>query len=134
MTEKQRIAQDESRFARECMLHPNGYQGVVARKPLGSVSAPMSAAPDRHTQMVEQHCEDCDGSGGDPGALNPWEAEACPTCNGVGTRLVERNYLAEAFRIAAGESLQPPEPEHVKAVVEHCRKLASAALTLPEVA
>jgi hypothetical protein len=66
--------------------------------------------------------------------LNPWDAEACPTCHGTGVQTVERNYLAEAFRIAAGESPQSPEPEHVKAVVEHCRKLASAALTLPEVA
>jgi len=134
MTEEQRIAQDESRFARECMQHPNGYQGIVARKPVGSVSGPMSAAPDRHTQMVEQDCEDCGGSGRDPGALNLWDAEACATCQGAGVQTVERNYLAEAFRIAAGESHQAGGPEHVKAVVEHCRELVSAALTLPEVA
>jgi hypothetical protein len=66
--------------------------------------------------------------------LNPWDAEQCATCHGAGTQLVERNYLAEAFRIAAGDFLVPPKPEHVKAIVEHCRKLASAALTLPEVA
>ena len=134
MTEEQRIAQDESRFARECMQHPNGYQGVIARKPVGSTSAPAGPANSGHPTRVTQECEDCGGSGRDPGALNPWDPEACSSCHGAGVQTVERNYLAEAFRIAAGESLRAPEPEHVKAVVEHCRKLASAALSLPEVA
>ena len=134
MTEEQRIAQDESQFARECVQHSNGHQGVVARKPVASACSPAQTANPGQPIVVKQNCEECSGTGRDPGALNPWDAEACPTCHGTGVQTIERNYLAEAFRIAADENHRPPEPEHVKAVVEHCRKLASAALSLPEVA
>ena len=46
----------------------------------------------------------------------------------------KRNYLAEAFRIAAGHSSLICERPHLIAIVNHCRDLTSAALILPEVA
>lgn len=33
---------------------------------------------------VEMDCDDCGGSGVDPGGLNPHEPEACRTCHGSG--------------------------------------------------
>jgi hypothetical protein len=80
-----------------------------------------------------QPCEDCAGAGGDGDDPSVgYTGSRCSTCQGTGVQ--QRNYLGEAFKIVAGESPMAPEPEHLKAVVEHCRKLASAVLTLPEVA
>jgi hypothetical protein len=133
MTEEQCIAQDESRFARDCMQHPNGYPGVLARKPVGSASAPkpLPESPTLYTETVEQDCEECGGSGKDPGILNPWDAEPCPICRGSKKQTVQRNFLGEAFQIVSGESSMIPERRHLKAVVEYCRELTSAAIALP---
>jgi len=43
------------------------------------------------------------------------------------------NRLGEALRIASGQSRREPERAHLVAVIEHCRKLVSAMMSLPEV-
>jgi hypothetical protein len=116
---KRYAAHPETDFAGRCFENPQGYHGERA-----------GTSP---TISMIQRCEDCGGAGGDGDDPSVgYLGSRCATCDGTG--IAQRSYLAEAFRIAAGESPQSPEPEHVKAVVEYCRKLASAALTLPEVA
>ena len=46
---------------------------------------------------------------------------------------VATNPLGEALRIASGQSRREPERAHLVAVIEHCRKLVSAMMSLPEV-
>lgn len=70
------------------------------------------------TEQIEQDCEDCGGSGFDPGGLDPWGPEPCPTCHGAKTQVVTKNYLAEALRICADpESTQPVNRAHLVAVM-----------------
>lgn len=84
---------------------------------------------------VEENCEECGGSGFDPGGIDPWGPEPCPVCDGAKTRRITRNYLAEAFQIAANpESTRPVERQHLVAVIQHCRQAVSALVSLPEVA
>jgi hypothetical protein len=93
-----------------------------------------------HTQIVsspsiiDPRCLTCAGAGTiQPETLTPHgveEPHICIDCGGSG----ERNYLAEAFRIAAGKSSLICERPHLVAIVNHCRDLTSAALILPEVA
>ena len=45
---------------------------------------------------------------------------------------VPPNWLGEALRIASGQSHQVPERAHLVAVIEHCRKLVGALMSLPE--
>ena len=78
---------------------------------------------------IDSRCLTCAGVG----TLDHKEVEGadpCADCGGSG----ERNYLAEAFRIAAGQSQLMCERPHLVAIVNHCRDLTSAALVLPEVA
>jgi hypothetical protein len=81
------------------------------------------------------NCDECGGSGFDPGGLDPWGPDPCPTCHGAKTQWITRNYLAEAFQIAASpESTRPVERRHLVAVIQHCREAVSALVVLPEVA
>ena len=96
---------------------------------------------DLNPQSIDSRCLACAGAGTiypgilDPETLDPRnpngveEPDPCPDCGGSG----ERNYLAEAFRIAAGQSSLVCERPHLIAIVNHCRDLTSAALILPEV-
>ena len=84
---------------------------------------------------VDVPCEECGGSGFNPGGLDPWGPEPCPMCIGAKTQRIKRNYLTEAFRIAANpHSACPVERRHLIAVIQHCREAVSALVSLPEVA
>lgn len=84
---------------------------------------------------VEVNCDECGGSGFDPGGIDPWGPEVCPACHGAKTQRIIRNYLAEAFQIAANpENTRPVERQHLIAVIHHCRQAVSALVSLPEVA
>ena len=91
-----------------------------------------SLKPENFQLTVEIPCGDCGGRGYDLGSL--FEPEECHTCHGAKTVPVERNYLKEAFRIANGQSVQPPEREHLLSLIKYARSLLSAAMALPEVA
>jgi hypothetical protein len=97
-----------------------------------------TARPDllaRYIIEVDVPCEECGGSGFDPGGVDPWGPEACPVCTGAKTQRITRNYLTEAFRIAANpDSVCPIERRHLTAVIQHCRETVSALVSLPEVA
>ena len=54
-----------------------------------------------YTVDLELSCDECGGSGFDPGGIDPWGPEPCPACRGAGTQRIAKNYLAEALRIAA---------------------------------
>jgi hypothetical protein len=82
---------------------------------------------------VEEECEECGGSGYDCGSLSPIEPEDCPVCHGSGKQIVIHNYLAEALRIAAGNSAMLAQREHLVAVIQHCRSLVSALMTISEI-
>jgi hypothetical protein len=97
------------------------------------IARPLSRHP--YVLEIEVNCEECGGSGFDPGGIDPWGPEPCPACRGVKTRRITRNYLAEAFMIAANsESARPVERQHLVAVIQHCREAVSALVVLPEVA
>jgi hypothetical protein len=82
---------------------------------------------------VESDCEECGGSGFDPGGIDPWGPEPCPVCHGAGTQRVTKNYLAEALRIAGNpECTVPVERAHVVAIVQYCRKVVGAAMCRPK--
>ena len=81
----------------------------------------------------EVACDECGGSGFDPGGLDPWGPEPCPACHGARTQRIVRNFLAEAFQIAANpDSTRPVERQHLVAVIQHCREAVSALVVLPE--
>jgi len=105
-------------------------------KPVARASDP--ARPDllaRYIIEVDAPCEECGGSGFDPGGLDPWGPVPCPVCAGAKTQRITRNYLAEAFRIAANpDSACPIERRHLTAVIQHCREAVGALVSLPEVA
>jgi len=93
------------------------------------------AAPSPYIVEVEVNCDECGGSGFDPGGIDPWGPEVCPKCHGSKTHKITRNYLAEAFQIAANpESTRTVERQHLVAVIQHCRQAVSALVSLPEVA
>jgi DnaJ-class molecular chaperone len=88
-----------------------------------------------HIVEIELNCDECGGSGFDPGAIDPWGPEVCPRCHGAKTEMISRNYLAEAFQIAANpDSARQIERQHLVAVIQHCRQAVSALVSLPEVA
>ena len=82
---------------------------------------------------VEEQCEECGGSSYDCGSLSPIEPEDCPACRGSGKQIRVRNYLSEAFRIAAGKSSILAQREHLKAVIHHCRGLVGALMAVAEI-
>jgi hypothetical protein len=82
---------------------------------------------------VEVSCEECGGSGFDPGGVDPWGPEPCAVCCGAKTQRITRNLLAEAFQIASNpESQRPVERQHLVVIIQHCRELVSALVVLPE--
>lgn len=83
---------------------------------------------------VDTDCQECGGSGFDPAGIDPWGPESCPACHGARTQKITRNYLAEAFRIAANpESTRAVERQHLVVIVQYCREAVSAVVGLPEV-
>jgi hypothetical protein len=105
----------------------------TARPQTLETKLPDTRAP--HIIEVEVNCDDCGGSGFDPGGIDPWGPEECPRCHGRKTQTIIRNYLAEAFQIAANpDSQRQIERQHLVAVIQHCRQAVSALVSLPEVA
>jgi len=89
----------------------------------------------RYVVEVEVNCDECGGSGFDPGGIDPWGPEPCRVCRGERKQRIRRNYLAEAFQIAANpESVRPVERQHLIAIIQHCREAVSALVSLPEIA
>ena len=89
----------------------------------------------RYIVEVEVNCDECGGSGFDPGGIDPWGPEPCRVCHGARKQRILRNYLAEAFQIAANpESVRPVERQHLIAIIQHCREAVSALVSLPEIA
>jgi hypothetical protein len=82
---------------------------------------------------VEEKCEECGGSGYDCGSLSPIEPEDCPVCHGSGEQMIVHNYLAEALRIAAGNSAMLVQHEHLQAVIQHCRGLVGALMAMADI-
>ena len=105
--------------------HPPARATTIAPEPLPPFS-----------DLTEINCQDCGGKGYDPGSVNPRAPEECPTCHGSGKETVLRNYLAEAFRIAADpEADLRLERAHLVALTAYARQTVSALLmSLPEVA
>jgi len=83
--------------------------------------------------QVEEKCEECGGNGYDPGSLSPIDPEECPVCYGSGKQIVVHNYLAEALRIAAGESSMLAQREHLQAVIQYCRSLVGAVMAIKDI-
>ena len=89
----------------------------------------------RYIVEVEVNCDECGGSGFDPGGIDPWGPEPCRVCRGTRKQRIRRNYLAEAFQIAANpESVRLVERRHLIAIIQHCREAVSALASLPEIA
>jgi len=89
----------------------------------------------RYVVEVEVNCDECGGSGFDPGGIDPWGPELCRVCRGARKQRILRNYLAEAFQIAANpDSVRQVERQHLIAVIQHCREAVSALVSLPEIA
>ena len=87
------------------------------------------------SDLVEVDCQDCGGRGYDPGGSNPQEAEDCPSCRGSGKETILRNYLAEAFRIAANpQSNLQLERAHLVALTAYARQTVNALMSAQEVA
>jgi hypothetical protein len=97
---------------------------TVAPEPLPPFSA-----------LVEIPCQDCGAKGYDSGSVNPHQPEVCPACQGSGKETVLRNYLAEAFRIAADPKTNLQlERAHLVALTAYARQTVSALIGLAEVA
>ena len=107
------------------------------RRKLGTVGTILGDSvvpgPERFIVRTEGQCEDCGGSGYDRGSVHPMEPEDCPTCHGSGKQVVVRNYLAEALRIAAGGSSIAAQREHLQAVIQHCRGLLGALMSIADI-
>ena len=87
------------------------------------------------SDLVEIDCQDCGGRGFDPSGINPQEGEDCPACRGSGKETILRNYLAEAFRIAANpQSNLQLERAHLVALTAYARQTVNALMSAQEVA
>jgi hypothetical protein len=87
------------------------------------------------SSLVEIDCQDCGGRGYDPGGANPQEAEDCLACHGSGKETILRNYLAEAFRIAANPQANLKlERAHLVALTAYARQTVNALMSVQEVA
>jgi hypothetical protein len=82
---------------------------------------------------VEEDCDECGGSGYDCGSLSPIDPEECPACYGSRKQVTVHNYLAEALRIAAGQSKMLARREHLQAVIQHCRSLVGAVMVIADI-
>lgn len=110
------------------------YLSSSPPQPAGTPETAQPKAQSPYVIEVEVACDECGGSGFDPGGIDPWGPESCPACHGAKTQKITRNYLAEAFRIAASpESTRPVERQHLIAIVQHCRQAVSAIVGLPEI-
>lgn len=88
------------------------------------------------SELVEVNCQDCGGRGYDPGTVSSHEPDDCCACGGSGKETILRNYLAEAFRIAADPNAELLlERAHLVALTAYARQTISALMmSLPEVA
>jgi hypothetical protein len=87
------------------------------------------------SDFVEIDCQGCGGKGYDPGGINPQEAEDCSACHGSGKETILRNYLAEAFRIAANPQANLQlERAHLVALTAYARQTVNALMSVQEVA
>jgi DnaJ-class molecular chaperone len=112
---------------RQDIEHTRHTRRESALLPRGSEMKPL------YLVEVEEECEECGGSGYDWGSLSPINPEDCPPCFGSGRQMTVHNYLAEALRIAAGNSAMPAKREHLEAVIQHCRGLVSALMAIADV-
>jgi hypothetical protein len=91
-----------------------------------------------YLETVTIECEECGGSGRDPGSLDSifeGEAPVCPRCHGLCIQTITRNYLSEAFAIAQNpDSRRIVERAHIIAVIRFARAHVSALYQMPEVA
>src|SRR5579862_6471348 len=96
----------------------------IPRKPAAIAAASESLAP--YAEQVTIECDDCGGSGRDPGTLDNFlngSEPVCPSCKGLCTQTVTRNYLSEALAIAANpDSTRPVERVHLVAIVRFARE------------
>jgi hypothetical protein len=119
-------------------LDGDSIRRAATAKPKRAGKATKGAPPERRPPYIleaEVNCDECGGTGFDPGGIDPWGPEPCPACRGAKRQLITRNFLAEAFQIAANsESTRPIERQHLVAVIQHCRQAVSALVSLPEVA
>lgn len=98
--------------------------------------AELDACPPFTVQVTED-CEDCGGSGHDHGSLDPNYWEPCPAEGCIDGKVTfTRNYLAEAFRIAAGADGAPVtvEREHLIALTTYARQTVAALMESKEAA
>ena len=101
-------------------------ENPTLRKPASVETLPPDFA--QYSTTEEITCQDCSGTGRDYGSCDPFCAEVCKHCAGSGRETVTRNYLAEAFRIAADPgSTVEPKREHLQAVISHARHVVNAA-------
>jgi hypothetical protein len=116
--------QQERRHRIESTRHRRGNSAVRPRS--SEVKPP-------YLVDVEEECEECGGAGYDCGSLTSIDPEECPTCFGSGKQMIVHNYLAEALRIAAGDSAMPAKREHLQAVIQHCRGLVGALMAIADI-
>jgi hypothetical protein len=126
------------------LAHTRTSAPVAGFTPLKQLPKPIPTSPamtvspeplPQFTALVEINCQDCGGTGFDPGSVNPREPEDCVTCHGSGREIILRNYLAEAFRIAADPQTKLElERAHLVALTSYARQTVSALLSLQEVA
>jgi hypothetical protein len=114
----------------------NPQHQSTPRKPVATAATLGSIA--QYAKTMEIQCEDCEGSGRDRGLLDNFlngSEPVCPTCQGRGTEIVDRNYLSEALAIAANpDSTRTVERAHLVAIVNFARAHVSALFQLAEVA
>ena len=111
------------------------HRAALGRIPPASATTVGPEPMPPFSDLVEIDCQDCGGRGYDPGGINPQEAEDCPACHGSGKETILRNYLAEAFRIAANPQANLPlERAHLVALTAYARQTVNALMSAQEVA
>ncbi len=117
----------------QAVARPNPFSSPP--KSAGTIETALPETQPPYIVEIEAACDECGGSGFDPGGIDPWGPEVCLRCHGAKTQTITRNYLAEAFQIAANpDSHRQIERQHLVAVIQHCRQAVSALVSLPEVA
>jgi hypothetical protein len=108
----------------------------AARIPPASATAVTLDPLPPFSELVEVNCQDCGGRGYDPGSISSHEPDDCAACGASGKETILRNYLAEAFRIAADPNAELLlERAHLVALTAYARQTISALMmSLPEVA
>lgn len=114
------------------MIPITPHNQSVPRKPVSTADALYSLSA--YYETVEIDCQDCMGSGRDPGARDH-EIQVCPSCLGTRKETAVRNFLSEAFAIVqTADSQRNVERAHLVAIVRYARAHVSALIQLPEVA